>query len=271
MPWSVDKDDRCPADKPWAVTNKDTNRLVACHPSQDAARQQQKALYANVPESDSERADNNDSGPLIPAPNPLETATALADRLDNGHRILSSMDPTNTPDPVVSALDHLTAGKALCDQLIAALQDQTYLIQQNKDRVAQLQRADADDDPKALAAALDAILDAAMTIVAGVDRRQVPPEVAQLVDLVVAADNTVDKLMVVMNVFDPDGDDERALLDRSQGLPWLIQFNYRSDGGPLLVGTFPSRDAAYGYVHDYLEPFESGFSVFPISAPQMWR
>ena len=51
MPWDIGKDDRCPASKPWAVTNADTNRLVACHASRDSAIQQQRALYANVPES----------------------------------------------------------------------------------------------------------------------------------------------------------------------------------------------------------------------------
>lgn len=51
MPWNIGKDKRCPKSKPWGVTNGDTNRLVACHPSRKRAIQQQRALYVNVPDS----------------------------------------------------------------------------------------------------------------------------------------------------------------------------------------------------------------------------
>lgn len=119
MPWKVKKDARCPDSQPWAVVNSDTNRLVSCHLSQDSARQQQKALYANVPESGRELV-NNDA---------LELANELADRLDQGHKILSSMDQTNAPDAVTQALPHLTDGKQLCAQIIAALQDEEGIVE----------------------------------------------------------------------------------------------------------------------------------------------
>lgn len=51
MPWKVAKSDQCPADKPWGVFNKTTGRKVACHASEAQAKDQVKALYANVPES----------------------------------------------------------------------------------------------------------------------------------------------------------------------------------------------------------------------------
>lgn len=186
MPWDVKKDDRCPSSKPWAVVNADNNRLVACHVDKDSARQQQKALYANVPEAD----------------------------------------------------------RSL--------------------------RADADDDPQALVAALDATLDAAMGILSGVDRESLAPELAQLYDLVVGADTQVDKLMELMGVSDPDDQDqddsERALLGEALGLEYVISFDYRSDGGPMLVGTFPSREAAIDHVRA-LEPFESEWCVVPVTPP----
>jgi len=52
MPYSIREDDsRCPAGKKWSVVNSDTGDLKGCHPSKDSARQQQKALYANVPDA----------------------------------------------------------------------------------------------------------------------------------------------------------------------------------------------------------------------------
>jgi len=51
MPWVVRKSKQCPASKPWGVFNQDTGRRAGCHPSAAKAREQQKALYKNVPES----------------------------------------------------------------------------------------------------------------------------------------------------------------------------------------------------------------------------
>jgi hypothetical protein len=51
MPWKVIKSTRCPDSKPYALVNSETGRLVACHPTAQSAREQQKALYARVPES----------------------------------------------------------------------------------------------------------------------------------------------------------------------------------------------------------------------------
>lgn len=52
MPYVVIEDtERCPVDKPWAVTNPESGRLHGCHPSKEKARQQQAALYVNVPDA----------------------------------------------------------------------------------------------------------------------------------------------------------------------------------------------------------------------------
>ena len=51
MPWIVEKGHGCPAGKPWAVVNQQTKKVEGCHPSKDAATQQQKALYANEPQT----------------------------------------------------------------------------------------------------------------------------------------------------------------------------------------------------------------------------
>jgi len=55
MPYVIKLDDRCPASKPWAVANQQTNDLRGCHPTKEHAREQQKALYANVPDARPER------------------------------------------------------------------------------------------------------------------------------------------------------------------------------------------------------------------------
>lgn len=46
MPYVVRQDDRCPASRPWGVSNQQTGDLHGCHPSKAHARLQQKALYA---------------------------------------------------------------------------------------------------------------------------------------------------------------------------------------------------------------------------------
>lgn len=46
MPYVVKQDDRCPASKPWGVSNQQTGRLHGCHPTKEHARGQQRALYA---------------------------------------------------------------------------------------------------------------------------------------------------------------------------------------------------------------------------------
>jgi len=51
MPWIVKQSSECPPDKPWGVFNQKTGRKVACHATESSAKSQQKALYANVPES----------------------------------------------------------------------------------------------------------------------------------------------------------------------------------------------------------------------------
>jgi len=58
MPWSVHKDDRCPAGKPWAVVKDSDNSLEGCHMTEAEAQDQQAALYANegraaMPETES--------------------------------------------------------------------------------------------------------------------------------------------------------------------------------------------------------------------------
>lgn len=48
MPYKVEKreGDGCGADKPWAVVKEDDDSVVGCHETEDEAKEQQKALYA---------------------------------------------------------------------------------------------------------------------------------------------------------------------------------------------------------------------------------
>ena len=56
MPWVIKRDDRCPVSKPWGVVNQQDDDLRGCHPTKQAAREQQKALYVNVPEARPKRS-----------------------------------------------------------------------------------------------------------------------------------------------------------------------------------------------------------------------
>lgn len=56
MPYVVKQDDRCPASKPWGVSNQKTGDLRGCHPTKEHARLQQKALYAAEDDARPQRA-----------------------------------------------------------------------------------------------------------------------------------------------------------------------------------------------------------------------
>jgi HK97 family phage prohead protease len=49
MPWSIEKGHGCPVGKPWAVVRETDGHVEGCHPTTDAAKKQQAALYANEP------------------------------------------------------------------------------------------------------------------------------------------------------------------------------------------------------------------------------
>src|SRR5512132_1414632 len=53
MPWRVGRNAKCPASKPWAVTNKQTGRVMGCHATEEAAKRQLAALNANEPQASS--------------------------------------------------------------------------------------------------------------------------------------------------------------------------------------------------------------------------
>jgi hypothetical protein len=46
MPYSVGKDSRCPASKPYACKKKSDGKIMGCHTSLEKAKAQQRALYA---------------------------------------------------------------------------------------------------------------------------------------------------------------------------------------------------------------------------------
>lgn len=52
MPWHVAKSDQCPPDHPWAVIKTDSGEKVACHMTEEGAKRQVAALYANEPEAE---------------------------------------------------------------------------------------------------------------------------------------------------------------------------------------------------------------------------
>lgn len=51
MPYEVQRTDRCPTNRPFGVVNPESGRLHGCHDTEESARRQQAALYANVPDA----------------------------------------------------------------------------------------------------------------------------------------------------------------------------------------------------------------------------
>lgn len=51
--------------------------------------------------------------------------------------------------------------------------------------------------------------------------------------------------------------------------PYILKFDARNDDGPMCVGTFVSREAAFQYVADELAGpgFEASYSAIPLAAP----
>lgn len=72
---------------------------------------------------------------------------------------------------------------------------------------------DSDDDPAALAGALDATLDQAADLIEGLDLSTLPPDVAQALNLLVAAETIADELLEAMGIDDPDDDDTAGETD----------------------------------------------------------
>lgn len=69
---------------------------------------------------------------------------------------------------------------------------------------------DADENANAMIASLDAILDQASMLTAGVDRASVPEGVAQALDLITGAESVVDDLMGLLGILDPDDAADRS-------------------------------------------------------------
>jgi hypothetical protein len=81
------------------------------------------------------------------------------------------------------------------------------------DEVRHIEKAiatEVEQTPASLAQAVDATLDEAMGLLAGLDTSTLPAEVAQAIALLVAADNAVDELLTVMGLADPDEEPDTA-------------------------------------------------------------
>jgi HK97 family phage prohead protease len=57
MPWSVKRSSDCPADRPWSVVNDESGASEGCHATEDDAKRQQAALYANADEGEARSVD----------------------------------------------------------------------------------------------------------------------------------------------------------------------------------------------------------------------
>lgn len=73
--------------------------------------------------------------------------------------------------------------------------------------------SDTDDDPAALAGAVDAALDQAADLIEGKDLSELAPDVAQALNLLIAAGVSADALLEAMGIDDPDDDDDAGETD----------------------------------------------------------
>lgn len=80
---------------------------------------------------------------------------------------------------------------------------------------------DSDDSPGALVAALDATLDQCCALIQGADLTALPPDVAQAIVLITAAETVADDLMEMLGIYDPDdaGENAATLPDARTGEP----------------------------------------------------
>lgn len=51
MPWDVEQTGECPASRPWGVVRRTDGQIEGCHATEEAAREQQAALYVSETES----------------------------------------------------------------------------------------------------------------------------------------------------------------------------------------------------------------------------
>lgn len=115
--------------------------------------------------------------------------------------------------------------------------------------------ADADDDPKKLLAGIDAILDEAIKLTADVDRATLPQPVAQALDLLVGAEESVDELMDLLGVYDPDDEND------DKGIKWpegkrpqmTVVHQFHDYVGAL---NFGSQEEAKAFFTDMLKSIE---------------
>lgn len=104
--------------------------------------------------------------------------------------------------------DVVTRDGTLVRQTASAREARAAVAQLNGHVVCQQMAAvEGDEDPKALAGALDAALDAAADLLSANDATSLPPWAQQVMALVTAAETVADELLEVMGVPDPDDTD----------------------------------------------------------------
>lgn len=113
---------------------------------------------------------------------------------------------------------------------------------------------DTDESTGSLAGAVDAAIDQAMALVSGLDLTGLPPEVAQAIQLLGAADAACDELLENLGVFDPDeGAGELArpagqarAIGMPTHVPGLGEPQQLGDGHGSFTGTHSHPHPAFG-------------------------
>jgi hypothetical protein len=100
-------------------------------------------------------------------------------------------------------------------------------------------------DPRAVLAGLDAIIDEAVDLTAGVARETLPPDVGQALDLINGAQESVRTLMSIMGVYDPDAYEKSAEFSFEKALDDVLAGSPEAPT-PALVAPVPASPDASG-------------------------
>jgi uncharacterized protein len=87
MPWSVKRSSDCPDDKPWSVVNDETGASEGCHATEDDAKRQQAALYANADDAETRSSEDE-----------AETRSVDFDKLGDEYRAVALTDLETSED-----------------------------------------------------------------------------------------------------------------------------------------------------------------------------
>jgi Escherichia/Staphylococcus phage prohead protease len=113
VPWHAERSDSCPADRPWAVINDQSDERESCHVSEDMAQAAVRARYANEGQSSEPRrkafdeievkADDGSAGEVVALASVFDNVDLVGDKMLPGAftKTLEAWREKGKPIPIV--------------------------------------------------------------------------------------------------------------------------------------------------------------------------